>query len=171
MCFSALPNPADNCPGATSAASPASGSFFNVGTTQVTVTATDAAGNTDQCTFDVVVNDNEDPTAVCLGTQTVNNDPGQCGTDVFFSLPNPADNCPGATSAASPASGSFFNVGTTQVTVTATDAAGNTDQCTFDVVVNDNEDPTAVCLGTQTVNNDPGQCGTDVFFSITKSSR
>ena len=131
----------------------------------------DAAGNTANVIQTINVIDNEDPTAVCLGTQTVNNDPGQCGTDVFFSLPNPTDNCTGATSTASPASGSFFNVGTTQVTVTATDAAGNTDQCTFNVVVNDNEDPTAVCLGTQTVNNDPGQCGTDVFFSITKSSR
>ena len=157
MYFSALPNPTDNCPGATSAASPASGSFFNVGTTQVTVTATDAAGNTDQCTFDVVVNDNEDPTAICLGTQTVNNDPGQCGTDVFFSLPSPTDNCPGATSAASPASGSFFNVGTTQVTVTATDAAGNTDQCTFDVVVNDNDDPVVICPGNVTQLVDLGQ--------------
>ena len=159
-----IPPATDNCPGVTTAASPASGSFFSAGTTQVTVTATDNAGNTSTCTFDVTINDTEAPTAVCLGTQTVNNDPGQCGTDVFFSLPNPTDNCT-ATSSASPASGSFFNVGTTQVTVTATDGT-NTDQCTFDIVVNDNEDPTAICLGTQTVNNDPGQCGTDVFFSI-----
>ncbi|MCG8327470.1 MAG: HYR domain-containing protein, partial [Chitinophagales bacterium] len=134
-----------------------SGSFFDVGTTQVTVTATDGAGNTDQCTFDVVVNDTENPTANCPTTQTVGSTAGQCGANVSFTIPNPTDNCTGASSAANPASGSFFDVGTTQVTVTATDGAGNTDQCTFDVVVNDTEDPTVNCPGNVTQLVDMGQ--------------
>jgi hypothetical protein len=141
-----------------------SGTSFDVGSTTVTATATDDETNTATCTFSVTVNDTENPTANCPGTQTVGNDAGQCGANVFFSLPNPTDNCPGATSAASPASGSFFNVGTTQVTVTATDAAGNTDQCTFDVVVNDTQNPTITCPGTQTRNNDFAQCGAIVTF-------
>jgi len=141
-----IPDPTDNC-SATSTASPASGSFFNVGTTQVTVTATDGAGNSNQCIFDVVVNDTEDPVANCPATQTVNNTTGECGANVDFTIPDPTDNC-SATSTASPASGTLFAVGTTQVTVTATDGAGNSNQCTFDVVVNDTEDPTAVCQDT-----------------------
>jgi len=161
-----IPNPTDNCTGASSAASPASGTFFNVGTTPVTVTATDAAGNTNTCTFSVIVNDTENPTANCPSNVTENNDNGQCGANVSFTIPNPTDNCTGATSAASPASGTFFNVGTTPVTVTATDAAGNTNTCTFSVIVNDNENPTANCPSTQTVNNDNGQCGSNVSFTI-----
>ncbi|MFN8165960.1 MAG: HYR domain-containing protein [Bacteroidia bacterium] len=38
-----------------------SGSFFTVGTTTVTSTATDAAGNTSTCSFDVTVTDGENP--------------------------------------------------------------------------------------------------------------
>ena len=121
-----LPDPTDNCPGVTSAASPASGTFFNTGTTPVTVTATDVGGNTGTCSFNVTVNDTEDPTANCPGTQTVDSDAGQCGANVNFTLPDPTDNCSGAVTIANPPSGSFFNVGTTSVTVTATDGVGNT---------------------------------------------
>ena len=160
-----IPDPTDNCPDVTSAANPASGTFFAAGTTQVTVTATDNAGNTSTCNFDVTINDTEDPTANCPATQTVGNTAGQCGANVSFTIPNPTDNC-SATSAANPASGSFFNVGTTEVTVTATDAAGNTGTCTFDVVVNDTEDPTANCPATHTVGNTAGQCGANVNFTI-----
>jgi hypothetical protein len=46
-----------------------------------------------------------------------------------------ADNCPGVTLGVSPASGSVFPVGTTTVTATATDAAGNTTTRTFAVTV------------------------------------
>ncbi|MFC4723578.1 HYR domain-containing protein, partial [Geojedonia litorea] len=120
------PNLTDNCTGGSVLASPASGSFFNVGTTQVTVTATDAAGNTDVCNFDVTVNDTEDPVVSCPSDITVNNDAGQCGAIVNFA-PTATDNCSVVSIVSSPASGSFFAVGTTQVTVTATDAAGNTD--------------------------------------------
>jgi hypothetical protein len=42
--------------------SPASGSFFPVGTTTVTATATDAVGHTASCTFTVTVVDAQNPT-------------------------------------------------------------------------------------------------------------
>ena len=160
-----IPNGTDNCSTPTSAANPASGSFFNVGTTQVTVTATDAAGNTGTCTFNVTVNDTENPTANCPGTQTVSNMAGVCGANVSFSIPNPTDNCPGATASANPASGSFFDVGTTPVTVTATDAVGNTSTCTFDVVVNDDEAPTINCPNNINVNAPANQCFATVLYA------
>jgi hypothetical protein len=162
-----IPAATDNCSVMSTSANPASGSFFAAGTTQVTVTAMDASGNTGTCTFDVTINDTENPTANCPGTQTVGNDAGQCGANVNFSIPDPSDNCPGATSSASPASGSFFNVGTTTVTVTATDASGNTNQCMFDVVVNDTENPLAACPANITTSNTSGQCGANVPFSPT----
>jgi hypothetical protein len=56
-----------------------------------------------------------------------------------------SDNCPGVLVEASIPSGSFFPVGTTPVTLTATDAAGNMTSCTFNVTVEDTEAPVAVC--------------------------
>ncbi len=156
----------DNCPGATLACVPASGSFFAVGTTQVTCTVTDATGNTATCTFDVTVNDTQNPTITCPADITVSNDPGQCGAIVNFTTTFD-DNCPGATLACVPASGSFFAVGTTQVTCTVTDAAGNTATCTFDVTVNDTQNPTITCPADITVSNDAGQCGAMVNFTTT----
>jgi hypothetical protein len=132
--------------GATSGSGGADASgTFNVGISTVTFTATDDESNTAQCANIVTVNDTENPTANCPSNITQNNDAGQCGAIVNFVIPSPTDNCAGATSSASPASGSIFSVGTTQVTVTATDGADNTGQCTFDVVVNDTEAPTAIC--------------------------
>ena len=121
----------------------ASGQSFNVGTTTLTYTATNAGGSSGSCSVDITINDNTDPIANCPSTQTVNNDPGQCGAVVNFTIPFPSDNCSGVTSAADIASGSFFDVGTTEVTLTATDGSGNTNTCSFDVVVNDTEQPTA----------------------------
>jgi hypothetical protein len=56
-----------------------------------------------------------------------------------------SDNCSDVHVEASIPSGSFFPVGTTPVTLTATDAAGNMKSCTFNVTVNDTEPPVAVC--------------------------
>ena len=42
-----------------------SGDEFPVGTTMVTFRATDLAGNFAECTFSVIVSDNEDPVVVC----------------------------------------------------------------------------------------------------------
>jgi CSLREA domain-containing protein len=131
-----IPNPTDNC-SATSAASPASGSFFNVGTTQVTVTATDGGGNTDQCTFNVVINDNEDPTVSCPSDITVSvDDATNCTAVVNYTTPTASDNCSGVGAVScSPASGSVFALGSNTVTCSVTDNAGNTGQCTFNVIV------------------------------------
>ncbi|MES9739726.1 HYR domain-containing protein [Peribacillus frigoritolerans] len=107
---------------------------FPVGTTMVTCTATDAAGSISApCSFTVTVNDTEPPVITCPADITVSNDPGQCGAIVTYPAPMVSDNCPGATAACSPASGTFFPVGMTAVTCTATDAVGNTSSCSFTV--------------------------------------
>src|SRR5207249_834676 len=134
--FSATP--ADNCSGVTYACSPASGSAFGKGTTPVTCTATDAGGNTNACTFNITVNDTEAPHAICPANIVVSTAPGSCASNVTFSA-SVTDNCPGATLACDPISGSTFNKGVTTVTCTATDAVGNTNACTFTVTVNDTE--------------------------------
>lgn len=125
----------DNCDAeVTIVTEPASGSFFPVGTTPVMAIATDAAGNADTCYFNVTVEDNESPAVICPEDIVVVAAPGESSAIVNFVV-NATDNCPGATVEAVPASGSVFPLGVTLVTVTATDAAGNTNACNFEVKV------------------------------------
>jgi hypothetical protein len=118
------------------------GLVFPVGMTMVTWTATDAAGNTSTCAQVVTVTDTEAPTITCPSDIERINDTGQCSAVVNFSLPNGNDNCGTPTVTSSPPSGSTFNVGTTVVTVTAADVSGNTDTCSFNVIVHDAQSPT-----------------------------
>ena len=156
----------DNCPGATISCAPPSGSYFSVGTTVVTCTAVDSTGNSDTCKFNVIVNDTEPPVATCPGDMTVGSDPGACGAMVNFTA-TVTDNCPGASIACVPPSGSYFPVGINPVTCIATDAVGNADTCQFTITVNDTELPVATCPGDIIVPNDPGQCGAVVDFTAT----
>ncbi|MCR9099909.1 MAG: HYR domain-containing protein, partial [bacterium] len=104
-------------------------------------------------------NDTEDPVITCPADITVDNDPGQCSAVVGIPNPNVSDDCPGVSFEYTPASGTAFEVGTTTVTATATDASDHTATCTFDVTVNDVEAPAAACqditvnLGTSGVYN------------------
>ncbi|MCP3027625.1 HYR domain-containing protein, partial [Halobacillus sp. A5] len=156
----------DNCPDATSTCTPASGSFFPVGTTLVTCIATDASGNeSEPCTFEVTVIDGEPPEIICPEDIVQANDPGECGAVVTYPAPAVIDNCPDATSTCTPASGSFFPVGTTLVTCIATDASGNeSEPCTFEVTVIDEEPPEIICPEDIVQANDPGECGAVVTY-------
>jgi hypothetical protein len=116
---------------------PASGSTFPLGTTQVTCTATDTSGNTGSASFNVTVNlaDHTAPVVSVPAGVSVNT-PNPAGTSVTFSA-SANDNLDGPLPAScSPSSGSTFPVGTTKVTCTATDSHGNTGSASFDVTVN-----------------------------------
>jgi hypothetical protein len=120
---------------------PASGSVFPTGTTAVTCTATDADGNSSTCTFNVTLGvDSTPPVIACPGDTTVECT-GNGGTTYAFVV-TAADSCdPAPVVVCNPPSGSLFTVGTTTVTCTATDAAGNSAECTFAVTVVDTEPP------------------------------
>ena len=75
----------------------------------------------------------------CPANISVSNDPGQCGAIVNFPAATFTGNC--GTVTANPASGSFFPVGATTVTVTGQRLDGTSDTCTFTVTVNDTEPP------------------------------
>ena len=61
---------------------------------------------------------------------------GQMSTEVVLPVITASDNSdPNPSVVQSHSSGDVFNVGTTQVTVTATDASGNQATCSFNVVV------------------------------------
>jgi hypothetical protein len=112
---------------------------FPRGITTVTAIALNGGG-TSTCTFKVTVNDTTRPVITCPANVTVFNDPGICGAAVNYTA-TATDNCPGVLVTYLPASGTVFPVGTSTVTATATDAAGNTSSCSFTVTVIDNEPP------------------------------
>jgi len=132
--------------------------LFPVGTTTVTLTATDINGNVTTCTFDITVNDVEPPVITnCPSDMTVNADPGECTADVFYGIITASDNCPGVV--LDPVSGHMvdgdvFPVGVTNVMFTATDAMGLTTTCNFTITVIDNQDPIITCPADVTIECD-----------------
>ena len=131
---------------------PASGSLFPIGTTTVVCRATDDAGNTGMCTFEVtLVADTVTPVMSCPPSIVVECDGelGASATRVDFTLPAVAiDDCDGSVEVfCDPVSGSLFPVGNTTVICMARDAAGNTANCTFTVEVVDVSAPVLECPG------------------------
>jgi VCBS repeat-containing protein len=153
---------------------PVSGSAFPIGTTTVSCTAKDAAGNSSNGTFSVIVTDPFRPVLTVprdLSVQTAKPD-GESVTFVVSATdnadPNPSVEC-------TPASGSVFPGGTTQVTCVASDVSGNTATATFNVTVTvTNVAPVAqngsistqedVAVGGTLSASDPN--GSSVVFSI-----
>jgi hypothetical protein len=159
------PTQTDNC-GANLTSSNAPGDFFPVGTTAVLYTATDTSGNTATCGFVITVLDTENPTfTTCPGDITVANDLGSCDALVSWTPPISADNC-SASVTASHDPGDEFQLGTTLVTYTATDPAGNSVICSFNVTVTDDEMPVITnCPVAIVVANDFGDCDANVSWT------
>jgi predicted secreted protein len=125
------PTATDNCTAATLTSDHASGDVFNTGTTLVTYTAIDVAGNTSTCSFTITVMDNETPvfTTDCPDDVTI-----EAGV-YTYTIPVATDNCPGVlvTKIAGLGSGATFPEGTSVETYEAQDALGNSVRCSFTI--------------------------------------
>jgi hypothetical protein len=149
------PSFSDNCPGSdishnfVTAPNPwtLAGATFPEGTTLVTWTVKDASGNSATCAFSVTVNDTEKPTFIGCPTDTimVGNDVDKCSAKVNWPIPLAEDNCDilSILQIGGPANGSTINVTPFPLTVTyrATDVNGNTQLCSFKVLVMDTQNP------------------------------
>jgi hypothetical protein len=142
-----------------------SSGFFPMGVTTVNVTASDASGNTSTGSFTVTVVDTTPPTITLPANVVV---PAGSATGATVTLPQAT-----ATDLVDPNpvvaydhSSGFFPVGTTLVTVSATDASGNTNLGSFTVTVN------PVTTTTTLVNNSPAVStyGDQLSFSVSVSS-
>jgi hypothetical protein len=124
------PAPALSC-------TPPSGSTFPVGTTSVTCTATDAAGNSATASFDVTVIDTTPPTLVVPASTVFELIQGPDGSVVdYASLVEATDLVdPAPVLTCNPASGTTFAPGETTVNCTATDSSSNTATGSFTVQV------------------------------------
>jgi hypothetical protein len=119
---------------------PASGSQFPLGATPVRCTATDGAGNTRVAGFTVTVADTTRP-VVAVPASVTAEATSPTGTPVTYSA-TWTDGVSGSGPATcAPASGSKFALGSTQVTCSATDGAGNTGTASFTVTVVDTVAP------------------------------
>ncbi len=148
--YNYTPGYADNCPGGSTVCVPPSGSTFPLGGTPVNCTATDAAGNAGVDPGTVTVFDDEPPALICPADLFVPAPPGALSVVVDYTTPTPTDNCPGVAAGCAPPSGDPFPAGTTTVNCSATDGAGLSADCDFDVTVANQsiqEIPAASTLG------------------------
>ena len=159
---------ADNCGVASTdqTGGPASGAAFAVGTTTPAFTTTDTAGLTASCQFAVTVADAEAPAISCPSDVSVNTDAGACGAVVSFADATASDNCGAASVALSggQAAGTFFAAGATTESFTATDSAGLTASCDFNVTVTDAEGPSISCAADVAATTDAGTCTAVVSY-------
>lgn len=146
------------------------GNFFPTGTTTITYTATDGAGNTSTATQTVTVLENPaiPPTISAPADLSFNTGPGASSCGVFVSdatlgTATASDNCAGVTvTRTGVPAGNNFPVGSTIVTYTATDRAGNTASDTQTITVVDDTVPVVTPPAAVTLFTGPGATSCDV---------
>src|SRR5205814_7687420 len=121
------------------------GAMVGVRAHTIMVTATDAAGNSASCTTSFTVTDSTPPTVTCPAATGASAGAGcQAAVPNILSGVTASDNCSSAgsiTLVQSPTAGTMVGLGAHTITVTATDAAGNSATCTTSFTVTDNAPP------------------------------
>lgn len=148
---------------------PASGTGFAIGVTIVACTASDTAGNTAHGSFTVTVTDTTSPVVTVPADISVGaSDP--IGAVVTFAA-SALDNVDGSLLATCvPLSGSVFALGTTTVTCSSTDAAGNNGAAAFTITVTDLDGP-ALALPADLVAEATSADGATVTFTASASDQ
>ena len=145
---------------------PASGATFALGHTTVTCVAVDSADNLASRTFHVVVQDTTSPEVAVPSDIPPVEASSPAGATVTYPVPTATDLVDGSVPVSCvPASGTTFALGTTTVTCTATDSAGNSASRSFHVVVQD----TAAPQTTITANPSNPSGSASASFSFTGS--
>ena len=154
---------------------PASGSILGLGTSEVTLVATDEWGNSAMCSLAVVVVDDQAPSISCPASVAPLAADANCEGLVpdLVALSAYEDNCSpavGIVLVQSPAAGSVIGLGVTTVTLTATDESGNATSCSVDVVVEDTLDPFISCPADIATSTDSGVCSAFVSVGLPTTS-
>jgi hypothetical protein len=120
---------------------------FDLGSTLVTLTCTDATGQTASCTSTVTVTDTVLPTLTCPANLSAECVAG--GATVDVPLSSGSDAC--GVDVTGPHGAVAFSPGTTSVRHEARDSSGNVASCTFDVTVADTQAPVVALNGAAAV--------------------
>jgi endonuclease G len=149
------------------------GNIFPVGTTTITYTATDDAGNSASATQTVTVIDNTAPTITAPAPTSVNADStGHATIPNVVAGTTASDNCGPVTVTQSPLAGTVVGTGTHTITITATDAAGNTNTATTTFTVNGAADSLAFSVNiSPTTIEQNRQARLDIAYTNTNTSR
>ncbi|NVK85102.1 MAG: DUF5011 domain-containing protein [Cytophagia bacterium] len=135
----------------------------------VTLTVTDASGNTASAIANVTVIDEIAPEITAPSDVSVVAT-SAAGAVVNYTTPVGTDNCSVTTElTAGFASGETFPIGTTVVTYTATDGSGNATSASFNVEVSGLA-PEIIVPTNIILNNDAGVCGAVVNFEATETT-
>ena len=119
---------------------PAPGTVLPLGIHILTFTVTDNCGQESSCDTELVLQDPVPPVLTCPADATII---AQCDTmGIFYNFNPPVafDNCGNPIVVCDHQPGDFLPLGTTTICCTATDDFGNTNQCCWDVTVEDNPD-------------------------------
>ena len=135
----------DNCSVASMSISPSSFNCADIGSNTVTLTVTDAGGNSATCTSTVTVVDSIAPVALCQDLTIYLDGSGNASITATDVNASSFDNCSLAGISVTPSSFTCANVGANTVSFTATDISGNTSSCSATVTVIDSTPPTASC--------------------------
>ncbi|MEO2150593.1 MAG: HYR domain-containing protein [bacterium] len=161
------PTTTDNCPDPLLTSSHESGDTFSVGTTTVTYTSLDANGLSSSASFDISITDDEAPAHIGAPiSQDLSSDAGSCGAVASWSAHSTSDNCGIASDQSTAASGDFFGLGLSTVTMTLTDTHGNSTIHEFTITVTDTEAPQLIGMPTSmTQTADAGSCGATTMWT------
>lgn len=144
------PNPSLTC-------APVSGALFPLGPTLVTCAGEDASGNRAEASFAIIVADQSPPiltppASLAIQTDNLN------GTYVDYEVPLANDAVDGPVGAGCDvSSGSLFPIGTTWVTCSAADYAGNAAAVSFSITIEliESPEPTDVPVPTEEASVEP----------------
>ena len=131
---------------------------YPIGSTTVTWTVTDSSGNSASCEQVIVVEDNENPVAVCNDTTIYLDAVGAASVTAAELDGGSTDNCSIVSIVIDNGTFACSDLGTNTVTLTVTDSSGNIHTCTSTVMVLDTIAPTLTCAADTTVSTDPGVC-------------
>ncbi len=149
-----------------------SGGEFPLGFTRNEYVAVDMFGGRDTCRFDVFVEDVIAPTIECLDDIIVTVDDAACGSIVEFDLiVNDFCTSPQLNQTSGIPSGFNFPVGVTTNSYMAIDEAGNSSQCSFNIIVEDGSELSFVnCPDDIIIETSTADCGAIANYELPEVS-